>query len=548
MTFIVKSNVVLVVMLLFLGSFLPGAITFAQNPAVGIRTHVQNISWAGYHSDVIDVLEKQEQKILTGKSLDGEDLLKLQANLSMQLRSLGYLIGQIAIIPEDLDRFPTTGILRLTVFPGRVGSIQIKNSSNVDGDWIYRVAETTLCPNGVGENCVLEKGNFERMTQLLQDIAGLQVGSLDFSTDGVGIGETKITITTTLKEPVIKGSLAVDNQGFNSSGKYRLGVSALANNLLGVGDTYALDLFDTNKGTVSGALTVSGPLNSDGLRWQSSVSRSQFFVSNVNTSGFGNSASLGIAHPLLRGLDVNWLAGLNAVGVITNSETSGIVATNKTLESGQFTLDGNSGDRSILLGQNTWYFHSALTMGRVGDTANTTNSSGALGAYTKLALQGVGKYILNDNQDIYAVLNIRGQAANTNLDPYEKLLVGGFGGVRAYNPEQGSYNQGAISTIELRKTVNSQWGQFSPAIFTDYANGWLYHATYPNWQINSGYTNPNLSNHMVLSDIGLGIDWNGFYGFTVNASWATRLPASPAALNSIGNPNSQFWFSLQSRF
>lgn len=519
-----------------------------QNLGGGQAVRVTHVKWNGFHSPSIDAFESSIQPSILGQTLSDSDLARLQVDLTTKLRAEGYLISQVIVTADDRNLFAKTGELNLTVFPGKVGSILIKNTSHVDSDWIYEVAKNSLCPEGLGDACVLTKVKFERMTQLLQDTTGLQIDVVDLDPNGAQIGQTKITITTLPKDGRFKGTVGIDNQGFSSTGKYRLGIGASGNNLFGVGDVYSLDLFDTNKGSVTGAVTVSGPLNTDGLRWQSTISRSQFYVPEVNSSGFGNSASVGISHPVVRGLDVNWVAGLNAVGVITNSETLGYNVTNKTLKSGQLTLDGNSGDRSILLGQSSWYVHSALTAGTVSDIAATTNMANALGSYTKFAFQGVGKLVLSDEHSIYSTLNIRGQAANKNLDPYEKLLIGGYTGVRAYSPEQGSFNGGTITTVDLRKAINTEWGQFTPSVFVDYANGWINHATWQDWQGNSGYTNSSLSNHMVLSDVGLGVDWNGFYGFTMSASWAKRLPLSPAAINNTGNANSQFWFLVQSRF
>jgi hemolysin activation/secretion protein len=225
----------------------------------------------------------------------------------------------------------------------------------------------------------------------------------------------------------------------------------------------------------------------------------------------------------------------------------GVNTANKTLKSGQLTLEGNSGDRSIFLGQNSWFFNSALTMGQVSDSANTNASSYApLGSYTKLAFQGVGKVILSREHSIFGVLNVRGQFATTNLDPYEKMLIGGATALRAYSVEQGSVNQGAIISAELRKTLNTEFGQLQPVVFIDYLNGQINNTTYPNWQTNLGYSNPNLSNYVTASNVGVGMDWTYFNKYSLSVSWARRLPGSP--IGTYGNGNSQFWFLAQARF
>jgi hemolysin activation/secretion protein len=533
---------------IFLGVvlFLPifQANVFAQPSFV----RIERLAWGEQSDVVVQSILQAEKPSLLGRTVDNAQLLQITDALTQRLRLQGYLIAQVIVTTKDRDLFWQTGELRFSVYLGKVGQIQIKNTSAVEEAWIDSVANQSLCPNGVGENCTLTKVNFERMTNLLEDIVGLKIASLELSPEGMPIGQTKLIITAASGTSTVNGSVGADNQGFSSSGLYRLGVSASANNLFGVGDVFALNAYVSNQGAFSGEFNLSGPLSSNGLRWQTALSRSQFFVSNVNSSGFANSASAGLAYPLVRGLDINWTAGLNAVVVSSNATTSGVTTSDKTLVSGQLTLDGNSGDRSIKLGQDTWYTRVGLSNGQVNDAASPTNVSGSLGNYTKLAFQGVGKWILDEPSNLFATLNIRGQLANTNLDGYEKQLIGGATAMRAYAPEQGSYNQGTITSLELRKAINTEWGQWIPVLFADYANGWINHATYPSWQINSGYSDANLSNHMVLSDAGVGLDWNSFNKYTLSVSWARRLPMSPAGSSSVGNGNSQFWFLAKAFF
>ncbi|MBU3617851.1 ShlB/FhaC/HecB family hemolysin secretion/activation protein [Polynucleobacter sp. JS-Fieb-80-E5] len=509
---------------------------------------IKQVYWSDQSNELLQSILQAKKSSLLGRAIDDTQLAHITERLTQDLRLQGYLIAQVVVSSQDQTYFWNTGFLHLSVFLGRVGQIQIKNTSSVNEAWVDAVANRTLCPDGVGENCILTKNKFERMTNLLEDTAGLKIGSLELSPDGVSIGQTKLIITVVPSISAVNGSVGVDNNGFSSTGRYRTGVSVGANNIFGVGDVFALSAFVSNQGALSGVFDLSGPLSSNGLRWQSSLSRTQFFVSNVNTSGFGNSASAGLAYPLMRSLDANWTAGLNAVVVSTNMTTNSVTTADKTLVSGQITLDGNSGDRSIKLGQDTWFTRVALANGQVKDAANPINASGSLGNYTKLAFQGLGKLVLDDPNNIFVALNIRGQVANTNLDDYEKQLIGGANAMRAYAPEQGSFNQGTITSLELRKVINTEWGQLIPMLFADYANGWINHSTYPSWQINSGYSNPTLSNHMVLSDAGLGLDWNSFSKYSLSVSWARRLPMSPAGSSSSGNSNSQFWFAAKAFF
>lgn len=518
------------------------------SPEVDSRL-VNVVSWDKNINPIVNEFMDKVQASLHKQKITSAQITQTEAELTKKLRDQGFLIGQIVVSSQDRVAFAKSGNLHFSIFLGKIGKIIIKDSSAVDDDWVQTVVDQNLCPNGVGNNCVLTKENFERMTQLLYDTVGLQTGGLEFSAQDMPVGQTQLTVTTLAKDAQIKGSVGADNQGFSSTGQYRLATSLSANNLFGVGDVLGVNLNVSNQGSVSGAIDISGPLAANGLRWQGSVSRSQFSLPSYNnTSGFGNALSLGVAYPILRGLDQNWTTGLNAVLVATSSVTGGYSTADKTLQSAQLTLDGNSGDRSILLGQNTWIFRSALTVGQVMDDANSLSSPyyETVGGYTKLAFQGVGKLILSDAHSIYTVLNIRGQAANTNLDAYERMMIGGYSGLRAYSVEQGSINQGTISSLELRKAFNTEYGQFVPVIFADYANGWVTHGPDIGWQAATGYSNLNLTNHIVASDAGVGLDWNFFNKYSLSVSWAKRLPMSPAG--TYGNGNSQFWFVAQARF
>ena len=521
----------------------------AQAPTVTkLSWKIQTDKRAMVTDSEVNALFEQVRPDLLGQRIANEQLNQTEALLTLKLRTQGYLIGQVVASVQDRLSFEKTGELNFRVFLGNLAQLEIKNASATDDAWVAAVVTKNLCPDGVGDACVLTKTKLERTTQLLQDIVGLYIGALEFNADDMPIGQTKLRVTTVAKDAQIKGSVGLDNQGASSTGQYRLGATLSASNLFGVGDVLALNAFTSSQGALSGGLDASGPLSPNGLRWQSSLSRSQFTLPSIHSTGFGNSASVGLAYPFVRSLDVNWAASLNAVGVMSKSETAQVVTSQKTLTSAQLAIDGNSGDRSIALGQNTWFVHSALTLGHVKDSANTRASNQPLGAYAKWAYQAYGKLILSQERNLYATLNVRGQVANTNLDPYEKLAIGGYAGVRSYRPEQGSLNQGTIATAELRQSINTKWGQFTPIALLDYGNGWINHSTYANWQLNSGYADSGLSNHMVLADAGLGLDWNGFHGLTLSAIWARRWPHSPAAINTSGNKSSQFWFVVQTHF
>jgi hemolysin activation/secretion protein len=284
---------------------------------------------------------------------------------------------------------------------------------------------------------------------------------------------------------------------------------------------------------------------------QSSLTRSQLVLPSSNsttpssTTGFSNTASLGLAYPWIRGLDFNLSATVNALGAFSEYGQSEVTISKKTIYAGQFSLAANSGDRSLVVDVDTWSAQSTLTMGQVSDAAAIDATSTP---YTKLAFQAIKKKALWSEQSVYAFINVRGQWANVNLDAYEKLLLTGINGARAYTPDQGTVDQGFITSIDIRKDVNSSWGRFTPGVFIDYANGLINKVPYENWQVSSGYSNAAQSNNLILSNCGLSLNWLGFRSTSFNASWAKQRVASPKMLSTVPSANSQFWFALRTQY
>ncbi|MFW8695320.1 hypothetical protein ACOI9Y_32635, partial [Mesorhizobium japonicum] len=73
-----------------------------------------------------------------------------------------------------------------------------------------------------------------------------------------------------------------------------------------------------------------------------------------------------------------------------------------------------------------------------------------------------------------AFASLRTQLTDSNLDSSQSLLLGGPGGVRAFNADSTSVNQGAQGTLELRHN-RLLWDQnLTVAGFYDRAEGRVY--------------------------------------------------------------------------
>ncbi|MDY7576935.1 ShlB/FhaC/HecB family hemolysin secretion/activation protein [Herbaspirillum sp. RTI4] len=506
---------------------------------------VRTVSWEGSSTRVANARLAALKENLLHKTLDRAQLEQILADLTMELRNGGLMIAQVIMTPASRTAFFSTGELYLNVFEGKIGAIDLINTSLVDTTRLQQVSEKALCPEGIGNDCILTAQKMERATQLLQDITGVKLERPQLSPKGVAVGQTRVEITVAKNIERYSGSVSADNNGVGSTGKNRLGVVGAMNNVLGQGDVLNLGFNTTSRQQNSGLIGFKVPLGSDGWRGTSSLSRSLFSVSAVNSDGRADTATLGLAYPLLRGLERNSMLALDGVATHSLVNTLGVKVSDKQLYSLRGSLDFNSGDRALQLGQSFWSGNMALSLGSVADHTATGNPANQLGSYQKLGFNLLRRQNFDNSGNAYGLLSLRGQLASRNLDPSEKISLGGLSGVRAFRNDEGSLDDGMIVTMELRhRTILSSGDMFAPGIFIDYANGNINHQTYSNWQIQSGYSSSSISNHRSLSAFGMALDWLSPTRLSGTLVWAKRMPGSADSINYPGSATSRIWLVL----
>jgi hemolysin activation/secretion protein len=506
--------------------------------------------WSGAPRETFGPLLDDPLHETVGKSLTGKQIAALIADLTERVRKAGYVVGQVVMLQSDLDGLRRHGALKLVVYPGKVGAIRVKsNDSRLNDDRLQRTAEHAACPAGVGEDCVLTAAAIERMQLLVVDVPGVRLDPVGLSADGVPVGQTAIELSARRGTKLFTGNVSTDNYGYPVSGQYRFGFGAQLTNLFTIGDVISANGSITEIGTLAGAVGFSAPLGYDGLRMVANYSRSQYSLAAVNTSGSADTGRLGLSYPVVRGLDGNWVASLDG-GYTRSQQTVASLVAFQPRELAQInaTVTGNSGERDLQLGNSYWTTALIMTHGWVSqDLQGGTDVTGVLGEYSKVRASVLRKQNLGES-GFYVLADLRGQAADRNLDFYEKLQFGGQGGVRAYRVDEGSFDAGGILTVELRRMFRLSSGHVvAPGVVFDGALGWFNMAPYSNWQTNLGYTSPNLPNFWGVMGAGPAFDWVTPQGMTFSITWTTRLPGSPDSINHPGATN-QFLASLSLRF
>jgi hemolysin activation/secretion protein len=159
------------------------------------------------------------------------------------------------------------------------------------------------------------------------------------------------------------------------------------------------------------------------------------------------------------------------------------------------------------------------------------------GSYNKLWFNVTRGQAVTDNFSLHASLT--GQWASKNLDPSEKMVLGGIDGIRAYPQGEGFGDQGYLANLEARLLLASLGGRVPGAVhlvgFVDAGritidkNPW-----YPG------------ENTRTLSGTGAGITWDEPDNFAVRMYYARKLGGDAAI--SAPDKSGRFWIQAVKYF
>ncbi len=476
-----------------------------------------------------------------------DDVNRWSESLTNALRMGGFPVSQVLVTEEDWRAARNGKPLVFTAFPGRIHEIQIENKTRVKDARLHRLIAKALCDDSsLSGVCLLQTTRLERATQLLQDIPGVAIAKAPQFASGGSTGDINVRFYLEQQGKPVSGDVFVDNKGIQSTGLYRLGVTAAGNNFFGLGESYALTLTGTEKKMWTGSLTGSVPILDDGLRLTGGVTRQQYSINAVTqVVGVANTAQLGLLYPVTRGLDSNVWLGASYLHSRTKNDYKGFYAAHSTLDALRFSLQANNGDRAQQLRTNIWSGEAAVTLGRQrNDTPVLNAATQVAGHYAKFTASGFGTYGLNRSGDLFLTGRINAQAASKNLDPSEKLGVGGPAAVRAYRADEGSFDDGVVLNTGIYKRIPVAAGhQIQVGAFSDFAIGHVNHNPWFRWE--TSYVGiPGISNRRILSGYGIGIDWLTPIGATLSASVSKAFGFSSTSWVDPGKKPVQYWLSV----
>ncbi|WP_244850609.1 ShlB/FhaC/HecB family hemolysin secretion/activation protein [Caballeronia sp. SL2Y3] len=511
------------------------------------RASVQVIPAEGPDALVVKQMLDADMKKLGDVPQSLKEVNRWSDVLTTALRQGGFPLGQVLMTDADWRAAQKGGQSQFTVFPGRIRKIVVNNKSRVADARLQRLITHALCGSeGVNGVCVLRTSRLERATQLLQDLPGVALDGAPRFSPGAATGEVDVTFNIAQQGKPVRADLILDNKGVESTGTYRMGVTASANNLFHAGDAYAFTVTSTDKKMWTGSLTGSAPIFDDGLRMTGGVSRQQYFI-NAGTpvKGVATTAQAGVQYPFARGLDANVWGGASLLHSQTSTDLTDYHAiTHSKLDSIQLSLTADNGERARALRTNLAAGQIALTLGHQRNDDPSDPVTQRSGNYAKLSSNAFGTYALSKSGNLFVSGRVSAQLASRNLDASEKLSLGGPDAVRAYRADEGSADEGVVASVGLYQRFPVATGhQLQVGLFNDFAYGRVNHSPWDHWE-NTYPGVTGVTNNRVLAGYGVSVDWLTPIGATVSASVSRPYRFSESSWVEPGKKPTQYWLSV----
>jgi hemolysin activation/secretion protein len=438
-------------------------------------------------------------------------------------RSNGYFVARAYLPVQDVSNHVVT----IAVSEGTYGKVTVRNQSAVADGLAYRRLE------GLDSGDAITIAPLESRLLLLSDIPGVNVGST--LVPGATLGSSDLIVDVTPGR-LVTGSIDADNAGNPYTGENRLGATVNLNNPLGRGDVASLRVLTSGSGLNYGRAsyqmmfgTASVGVGYSKLRYELDK---PFDILGAN--GTADVASVYGSMPLIRSRNSNLYAGLSYE--------------HRTFQDSLDLFDSVI-DRKARVATANLYGNHHDTIGRGGMSAFLLSLSagsldietpGALmldaasartnGSYNKLWFNATRSQSITDDFSLHGSLT--GQWASKNLDPSEKMVLGGIDGIRAYPQGEGFGDQGYLVNLEARLRLAGLSGRVPGDVhllglvdagrITIDKNPW-----YPG------------ENTRTLSGTGVGITWAEPGNFAVRTYYARKLGNEPAI--SAPDKSGRFW-------
>jgi len=467
---------------------------------------------------------------IPGSALSLSDLRLMASRIADHYHRNGYFVAQAYLPAQDIK----DGVVTIAVMDGRYGKVVLNNTSNVSSG----LANDLL--SGLNSGDLITVDPLENRLLLLSDLPGGTVQSTLVPGDSMGASDLIVDLTPGRS---VNGSIDADNAGNRYTGANRIGATVNFNELTGQGDVATLRAVTSGPGLsyVIGAYQMQFGKAKLGVSYSALKYSLIREFESLESNGTAEVASLYGSYPLIRSRNNNVNVGLafNAKTFQDRVDTTSFVSDKKA----NVLVASLYGDhRDTLWGGGVSSYSLNLSNGNIdlqtpsvlAVDAATARSNGH---YTKLAYSAARLQNVTNLVSLYAGVN--GQFASKNLDPSEKMELGGMYGVRAYPEGEAYADQGYVLNLEARlqlpKFSDAMPGQLQLIGFVDTGSVTVNKDA---WATGA--------NRRTLSGAGVGVNWSDTNNFMVRAYYAVKVGDEPAL--SAPDKSGRFWIQAVKYF
>lgn len=389
------------------------------------------------------------------------DLSQGAARITRFYRTHGWTLAHAYLPAQSIK----DGDVEIRVVEGVLSDVQV--STDTHSRLRASVIDAYLAP--VKRGAPLNQDQADRALLLLSDLSGARLSAN--LTAGAGPGETSLVVHNAAT-PLLSGGLTMDNYGSRYTGQARVGGLVNLNSPFGYGERLTARVLASDKSLYYGQLTGQVPLGLPGSNTGLSVTHTQYLLGSdfaaLDARGRADVVQWSVAYALLRSVPVNVIGQFTSeyrdlfdeVGA-TSSDTHkrALHQSFNLLFSGRDDLIGlGSADTqaALRLGEGT------LTIRSQPAAAIDAEGARSAGHYETFNLDLQRNQQLGERWTL--LLSAHAQLASRNLDSYQKFVLGGPGGVRAYPAGEGSGDEGWLTSAELSYKVNAM---LIPSVFYD---------------------------------------------------------------------------------
>lgn len=464
-----------------------------------------------------------------GQKLTLDQLDELAARIGRYYHSRGHTFAR-AVVPAQVIQ---SGVVRLLVIEARYGRVGIDNQTRVNDVLL----QATAAPLQTGRP--VDQASLDKSLLLLSDIPGVVVQAVLKPGEELGTSDLMIHATP---GPAASGSAVLDGYGNSYTGRTRLGGTVYFNNPLQHGDVLSLGGLSSGPGLNYGRVSYESLLNGQGTRAGAAYSLLNYKLGEslevLGAHGSAETGSLWARHPLVRTQNANLYGQLQYDRMQLREHIDAIeMKTDRHLDNWTASLAGDWRDTLMSGGINTWSL--GWTEGRVGfdDTAAQLADAATArtqGTFSKVNLGFARLQRWGPQGTLY--FSMTGQWASTNLDPSQKMAVGGPYSVRAYDVGALSGDRGYRASIELRYELGQAGsGKLQGLAFWDGARLTVNQRP---WVAGA--------NSATLSGAGIGLDWTGLNQWRARAYLAAPLGSTPELVRATDS--TRVWTEVGYRF